>query len=209
MIVQSSVQSVPTVMVVDDDAKVRASLSDLFESAGYFVETFATAQEFLARLPLHGACCVVLDLNLANIGGLELQAQLQQRKVFAPIVFLSHRADIPSAVRAMKAGAIDFLTKPCVPSALLQAIDAGLACSSDLHNEAREFERLQARYTSLTPSEKTVMSLVVAGQMNKQIAGDLAVAEQTVKARRGRVMRKMLAPSLAELVRMAAKLQSQ
>ncbi|KPK16469.1 MAG: hypothetical protein AMJ67_14445 [Betaproteobacteria bacterium SG8_41] len=185
----------PTVFVVDDDDSLRRALERLLRAAGYAVEGFASAQAYLARARYHGPGCLLLDLAMPEIDGLELQARLVHDAEVLPIVFLSGQADIPASVRAIKLGAVDFLTKPADDDALLAAVGAALA---------RRAEQLQgqARLAALSAREREVMYLVVQGLRNKQIAAQLGVTEKTVKVHRARVMEKTGARSLAELVRL-------
>lgn len=200
-------QSAHCVFVVDDDVSVRDGLKLLIGGAGYQVVAYASPQEFLAHPPLSAASCLILDVNLPEMNGLELQAQMLQSDKEMPIIFITGYADVPNTVQAMKAGAIEFLTKPFAERALLEAIQQGLQRSRRMRQDAIELGSLRRRYASLTPREREVMTLVVSGLLNKQIAAETGVVEQTIKARRGRVMRKMQAGSLADLVRIAAKLQ--
>lgn len=192
-----------TVFVVDDDASVRKSLTRLLAAAGYTVEAFASARDFLDAARAPGASCLVLDLRMPGITGLDLQETLAQAVHRIPIVFVTGHGDIPTSVQAMRAGAIDFLTKPYAAKDLLDAIRRGLDKDTrDLGREART-RSIHARVETLTPRERQVFALVVTGMLNKQIAAQLGVVEKTVKVHRARVMDKMRAGSVAELVRLA------
>jgi FixJ family two-component response regulator len=193
------------VFIVDDDVSVRESLELLVRSAGWRPETFASAQEFLSRSRPTVPCCMVLDLTLPGVSGLELQEQLAERTDM-PIIFITGYGDVPMTVRAMKAGAVEFLTKPFKDTVLLDAIRGALERSGAAQREQAEMQVLRRCYASLTPREREVMALVVSGLLNKQVGGELGISEITVKAHRGQVMRKMKADSLPDLVTMAARL---
>ena len=195
----------PCVFVVDDDPVVRDALEQLIDSAGWAVETYARAEDFLARPKLLRPGCVVVDTALPDANGLELQERLAAHRA-APIIFMTRFPDVPTTVRAMKAGAVEFLVKPLREDLILGAISQAIERShAELRQEA-ELRALRERYTSLTRREREVLALVVAGRLNKQIAAELAISEITVKAHRGKVMRKMNARSLPALVRSASKL---
>jgi len=193
------------VFVVDDDVSVREALELLIKSAGLQAETFASAQDFLAHPRPTVPSCLVLDVTLPGLNGLELQQRMAERTDM-PIIFITGHGDVPMSVRAMKAGAIEFLTKPFNDGVLLEAIGQALARSREALGRESEMQRLRSCYASLTPRERDVMALVVSGLLNKQVGGELGISEITVKAHRGQVMRKMKADSLPELVTMAARL---
>jgi FixJ family two-component response regulator len=195
----------PVVFVVDDDVSVRESLELLIRSAGWQPETFASAQEFLARARIEVPSCLVLDLSLPDLNGLDLQRRVVDRTDM-PIVFITGHGDVPTTVKAMKAGAIEFLTKPFGADVLLDAIGQAIERSHAALAQQAELRALRARHASLTPRERAIMAFVVSGLLNKQIAAELGISEITVKAHRGQVMRKMNADSLADLVRVAATL---
>jgi FixJ family two-component response regulator len=193
------------VFVVDDDISVRESLELLIKSAGWQPETFASAHDFLSRPRAKVPSCLVLDVTLPGLTGLELQQQLGERTDM-PIIFITGYGDVPMSVRAMKAGAVEFLTKPFKDEVLLDAIRQSIDRSRAALRQESELQVLRSRYASLTGREREVMALVVSGLLNKQVGGELGISEITVKAHRGQMMRKMKADSLAELVTMAARL---
>ncbi len=196
-----------TVFVVDDDISVRESLELLITSAGLRPVLFDSAQAFLAASPIAGPSCLVLDVNMPGLNGLDLQCMITKSGNRTPIIFVSGFGDVPMTVKALKGGALDFLTKPIDAGALLEAIQSALAQSEALIRAEEELLRLQACYDALTRREREVMSGVVKGLLNKQVAFELDISEITVKAHRGQVMRKMSARSLPDLVNMAAKLR--
>jgi FixJ family two-component response regulator len=198
---------IPVVFVVDDDASVRESLELLIRSAGLRLETFASAQEFLARPPIAVPSCLVLDVSLPGLNGLDLQARVAVHRPDMPIIFITGYGDVPMTVRAMKAGAAEFLTKPFRPDILLTAVRQAIERSRAALDREAEIRAIRDRYTSLTRRERQVMDLVVSGRLNKQVGGELGISEITVKAHRGKVMQKMQADSLPDLVNMAARLR--
>jgi len=195
----------PVVFVVDDDVSVRESLEALIENAGWRTKTFATALDFLAHCRDTSPRCLVLDVSLPGLSGLDLQHRLGDRRDL-PIIFITGHGDIPMSVQAMKAGAVEFLTKPFSDDVLLAAIRRAIESSSTALDRESEVEQLRRAFASLSPRERQVMTHVVSGRLNKQVGGELGISVITVKAHRGRVMRKMHADSLADLVRMAAAL---
>jgi FixJ family two-component response regulator len=192
-----------SVFVVDDDPSVRKSLTRVIESAGYTVEAFASARDFLKAEPAPGPCCLVLDIRMPGITGLDLQRTLARAVHRIPIVFITGHGDVPMSVKAMKAGAIDFLTKPFAAKDLLDAIRRAVDKDTRALGEEARARSIDARVKTLSPRERQVFALVVTGMLNKQIAAQLGVVEKTVKVHRARVMHKMGAGSLAELVRLA------
>jgi FixJ family two-component response regulator len=195
----------PVVFVVDDDVSVRESIEQLVQYAGFRAETFESAHQFLARPRAGAPSCLVLDLALPDLSGLDVQALLTDR-VDLPIIFITGNGDVPTTVRAMKAGAVEFLTKPVEADALLDAIRHAVARSEAALESQTELQALRESHASLSDREREVMALVVSGLLNKQVGAELGISEITVKAHRGRVMRKMHAASFADLVQMAARL---
>ena len=194
------------VFVVDDDVSVRESLEAMARWEGWRTETFASAEEFLSRPHLPGPSCLVLDVSLPDLNGLELQERIADR-VYMPVIFITGHGDVPMSVKAMKAGATEFLIKPFDNSVLLEAIRLALQRSEAALGEQAQMNQVRQRYSLLSPREKQVMALVVSGHLNKQVGAELGISEITVKAHRGQVMRKMQADSFADLVKMAARMQ--
>jgi FixJ family two-component response regulator len=196
-----------TVFLVDDDASVRRALARLIRSAGHQVQTFGSAREFLENNPDNtNSACLVLDVRMPGLSGIDLQGELQAANAPLPIIFVTGHGDIPMSVKAMKAGAVDFLPKPVQAPDLLRAIEQALARSARERAERSELEEIRRRLETLTPREHEVMALVVRGMLNKQIAFELGTVEKTIKVHRARVMEKMQAESLADLVRIAERL---
>ena len=195
------------VLVIDDDPLVRDSVTDLLAANGFAAHAFGSATDFIHAKRPDIPACLILDVELPGLSGLELQAELTKSGTEVPIIFLTGHGDIPKSVRAMKGGAVEFLTKPFRAQELLDAVRQALMRDGKLRRERADTLELRVRLGTLTPRERQVLALVVAGLLNKQIAGELATTEVTIKAHRGRVMRKMQAASLADLVRMAEKLK--
>jgi RNA polymerase sigma factor (sigma-70 family) len=197
------VNVVPTVFIVDDDASVLKSLERLVRSAGYQTRAYDSPRRFLADEPEASPGCLILDMDMPEVNGLELQHTMAARQPVPPIIFLTGHGDIPMSVRALKAGAVDFLTKPWREDQLFAAIEQALARDLEAWQARAQRAGLESRLASLTPREREVLALVAAGRLNKQIAADLGICEQTIKVHRGRVMEKLRAKTLADLVRMA------
>lgn len=199
-------QNRPTVFIVDDDELVRSAIQGMLKAAGLHAETFGSSQEFLENKRLDGPSCLILDVRLPGISGLDLQRELARAGVQIPIIFITGHGDIPMSVKAMKSGAVEFLTKPFKNQELLDAIHQALERDRLARQHQIELDELRRRYESLTPRERQVMALVISGKMNKEIAYELGTSQVTVKIQRRQVMRKMKADSLAQLVGLAAKL---
>jgi FixJ family two-component response regulator len=197
----------PTVFIIDDDKGMRQAIEDLVESVGLRAETFASGEEFLSRGHTSGPSCLVLDVRLPQMSGLDFQRRLTETGMQIPIIFVTAHGDIPMSVRALKSGAVEFLTKPFRDQDLLDAIQQALQHDRAAQEQQAEIHALQARYHALTPREQQVMALVVSGMLNKQIASEIGASEATVKIHRGNVMHKMQAGSVADLVRMADKVK--
>jgi FixJ family two-component response regulator len=197
----------PIVFVVDDDISVRESLELLIRFEGWQAETFASAAEFLARPRVFAPSCLILDVGLPDLNGLELQKRIALDRIDMPIIFITGHGDVPMTVQAMKAGAVEFLTKPFSDDVLLSSIRHAIERSQNALDQEAELQALRDRYASLSPREREVLALVVSGLLNKQVGSELDISEITVKAHRGKVMRKMKADSLADLVNMAARLR--
>jgi FixJ family two-component response regulator len=199
-------ESEATVFIVDDDLSVRRSTERLLRTTGFKVQSFTSAREFLKQPPPEGLACLVLDVQMPGLSGIDLQAELTQLGISIPIIFITGHGDIPTTVRAMKAGAAEFLTKPFSGPGLLLAIRTAIDRDRVAHKVRSETGELRQRYQQLTPRECEVIALIASGKLNKQVAGDLTTTERTIKFHRANIMQKMKAESLADLVRMVEKL---
>ncbi|HWY59378.1 MAG TPA: response regulator [Terriglobales bacterium] len=199
--------AVPTVFIIDDDRGMRQAIHDLVESVGLHAESFATGEEFLNKRQIVGPSCLVLDVRLPQMSGLDFQRRLGETGMHIPIIFVTAHGDIPMSVRALKSGAVEFLTKPFRDQDLLDAIQQALERDGVAQKKQAEIHDLQGRYHALTVREREVMTLVVSGMLNKQIASEIGASEATVKVHRGNVMHKMQATSVVDLVRIADKLK--
>jgi FixJ family two-component response regulator len=197
----------PVVVVIDDDPNIRTSLEGLLETVNLHAALFATASEFLASKRPQGPCCIVVDVRLPGLSGLDFQRELARENIAIPVIFITGHGDIPMSVRAIKAGAVEFLTKPLHDQDLLDAIQASLRQDRARLEEERKVADLRTRHQSLTAREREVMALLVSGRVNKQIAAEIGISEVTVRLHRGQVMRKMRAGSLADLIRIADKIK--
>jgi FixJ family two-component response regulator len=196
----------PTVFVVDDDAPLRRALSYLLESAGYRVETYSSAEKFLAREHFDGVGCIILDVQMSGLSGMDLQEKLFRSDYVLPIIFLTGHGELDMGVQAMKKGAVDFLTKPCDDEQLLGAVHSALENARQARTGFEEVRKIRRRFGTLTPREIIILRYVITGKLNKQIAAELAIAEPTVKIHRHRVMEKLQVESVADLVRLAEKI---
>jgi FixJ family two-component response regulator len=199
-------EATPIVFIVDDDLSVRRTTERLVRTAGFNVQAFTSGREFLTIPRPEGPACLILDVRMPGLDGMQLQKELAQSGINIPIIFITGHGDIPMSVRAMKAGAVEFLTKPFRSRSLLEAIHSAIERDRAAHKERSESEELRERYEQLTAREREVMTLVVTGMLNKQVAGELTTTERTIKFHRANIMQKMLADSLADLVRIAEKL---
>src|SRR6201995_3549946 len=200
--------AMPTVFIIDDDRGMRQAVQDLVESVGLHAESFATGQEFLSRQPISDPSCLVLDVRLPQMSGLDFQRRLTEIGMQIPIIFITAHGDVPMSVRALKSGAVEFLTKPFRDQDLLDAIQQALQRDRAAREQQAEIQELRGRYQALTAREREVMGLVVSGMLNKQISSEIGASEATVKIHRGNLMQKMQAGSLIDLVRMADKLKA-
>ena len=195
----------PTIFVIDDDASMRSALSYLLQSAGYKVETHSSAEEFLRREHYDGVGCIILDVQMPGLSGMDLQEKLMRSDYRMPIIFLTGHGELSMGVQAMKKGAIDFLTKPCDDEQLLGAVQSAIEKDMQARGSYEEKQKIRRRIELLTPRENEILHYVIAGMLNKQIAAKLGIAEPTVKIHRGRIMEKLCAESVADLVRLAGK----